>query len=100
MKVKRYALVVLAMLVVDWTLGALHVAGVLPLWSFLLLNFPFGLPSVWLEAHWVGTHYSIGNQNVNELWSFAAFFFAVVAQAGLYSWLLGLWQRRRQVIPA
>ncbi|HSU57332.1 MAG TPA: hypothetical protein VLT36_25040 [Candidatus Dormibacteraeota bacterium] len=100
MKMKRYALIALAMLIVDWALGALHVAGVLPLWSFLVLNFPFGLPSVWFEAHWAGTHYSVASQNVDEMWSFAAFFLSVFAQAGLYSWLLGLRQRRYQSMSA
>ncbi len=62
MNIKRYALIVLAMLAIDWTLGALRVSGVLPSWSFLVLNFPFGLPFVWLEAHWAGTHYSVAGQ--------------------------------------
>ncbi len=100
MKIKRYAFIALAMLVIDWALGALHAVGLVPLWPFLVLNFPFGLPSVWLESHWAGTHYSVAGQNVNELWSFAAFFFSVFAQAGLYSWLLGLWLRRRREVSA
>ncbi len=90
MNMRRYGLIALSLLVIDWALGALHATGVLPLWSFLVLNLPFGLPFVWLESHWVGTHYSVAGQNVSEVWSFVAFFFSVLAQAGLYSWLLGL----------
>ena len=93
MNFKRYTLIALAMLAIDWALGALHVAGAVPLWLFLVLNFPFGLPFIWLESHWAGTYYSIAGQGVNDMWSFAAFFFSVFAQAWLYLWLLG--QRRR-----
>ena len=100
MNVKRYALIALALLVVDWGLGMLHVSRALPLWSFLLVNFPFGLPFVWLESHWAGTHYSVAGQNVNEAWSFVAFFFSVFAQAWLYSWLIGCCQKRRHALPA
>ena len=100
MNIKRYALIALAMLAADWALGALHVAGAVPLWSFLALNFPFGLPFVWLESHWAGTHYAVAGENVNEMWSFAAFFFSVFAQAWLYSWLLGKRQRRSHAMTA
>jgi hypothetical protein len=95
MSIKRFALIALAMLGIDWALGVLHVWRVLPLWSFLVLNFPFGLPFVWFESHWAGTHYSVAGRNVSELWSFAAFFLSAFAQASLYSWLIGWWQRRR-----
>ena len=98
MNVKRFALIALALLVIDWALGVLHVWRVLPLWSFLVMNFQFGLPFVWIESHWAGTHYSVAGQNVNETWSFVAFFFSVFAQAWLYSWLIGRWQRRRHAL--
>jgi hypothetical protein len=83
------------MLAADWTLGALHAAHVLPLWPFITLNFPFGLPFVWLESQWDGAHYRVGGQIVSETWSFFALVFAAFAQAWLYSVLLGHWRRKR-----
>ena len=85
------------MLIVDWVLGALQAAHVIPLWSlFLVFNFPFGLPFVWLESHWAVTRYSLGEgQSISETWSFVALFFSVFAQAWLYSVLFGWWRSRR-----
>jgi hypothetical protein len=100
MNTKRYTIIALAMLIIDLALGALHVAGVLPLWSFVVLNFPFGLPFVWLESHWAGTHYSVAGQNVSEMWSFAALLFSVIAQAWVFSCLLGYRQKRDQAPAA
>ena len=101
MNIKRYIPIALAMLVVDWTLGGLQAAHVIPLGSFLMFNLPFGLPFVWLESHWAGTRYTLGEgQSINEVWSFIALFFSVFAQAGLYSYLLGRWLRNRRVSSA
>ncbi len=101
MNMKRYILIALAMLVVDWTLGALQAAHVIPLGTFLVFNFPFGLPFVWLESHWALTHYALGDgRSISELWSFVALFFAVFAQAGLYSFLFGRWQKNHPVRSA
>ena len=44
MKLRNYWLFMLALLVVDWGWGMAQVRGMVPLWSFVLLNFPFGLP--------------------------------------------------------
>ena len=94
---KKYAPFVAVMLVVDWVLGALQAAHVIPLWSFLVFNFPFGLPFVWLESHWAATHYSLSEgQSISETWSFVALFFSVFAQAWLYSFLFGYWRNRRR----
>jgi hypothetical protein len=100
MNIKRFALITLAMLVIDWALGILHVSRVLPVWSFLVLNFPFGLPYVWFESHWAGTHYSVAGSSVSELWSFTAFFFSAFGQAWLYSWLIGCWHKRHHALSA
>jgi hypothetical protein len=98
---KRYLLFVPVMLAVDWVLGALHAAHIIPLWSFLVFNFPFGLPFVWLESHWAVTHYSLGEgQSISETWSFVALFFAVLAQAWLYSLLYGHWRNRSHAATA
>jgi len=95
MNIKRYMLFASAMLVVDWVLGALQAAHVISIWSFLVFNFPFGLPFVWLESHWAGTHYEVGGQSINETWFFVTLFFAVFTQALFYSALFGYWQRKR-----
>ena len=101
MNIKRYILIALAMLAVDWTLGALQAAHVIPLGAFLVFNFPFGLPFVWLESHWAATRYTLGEgQSISEVWSFIALFFSVFAQAGLYSLLFGRWLRSRQASSA
>jgi hypothetical protein len=96
MNIKRYLLIASAMLVVDWVLGALQAAHIIPLWSFLVFNFPFGLPFVWLESHWAGTRYSLGEgQSISETWSFVALFFSVFAQAWLYAFPFGHWGNKR-----
>jgi hypothetical protein len=55
MNIKRYLLIASVLLVIDWTLGALHAERILPLWPFLVFNFPFGIPFVWVESLW-GRH--------------------------------------------
>ena len=94
MKIKRLVLAGLVVLIVDWLWGMGQVRGLVPLWSFAVLNFPFGLPYVWIESHWVGTHYEVGGQTVDELWSMGLFLFMVGAQALMYSWLWGYLQPR------
>ena len=100
MNIKRYLLFALAMLVIDWALGDRHVARVIPLWSLLVFNFPFGFPLVWLESHWAGTHYQVGDQSIGETWSFVSLCFSVLAQAWLYSLLLGCRQNRKHATRA
>ncbi len=93
---KKYLLFLPVMLVVDWALGVLHVAGITPLWTFLVFNFPFGLPFVWLESHWTRTQYLLGpGQTVSDGWSLVIWFCGVLAQAWLYSLLYGWWRSRR-----
>jgi hypothetical protein len=98
---KRYFVFLMAMLAIDWVLGALQTAHILPLWTFLVFNFPFGLPSVWLESHWTGTQYSLSEgQSISETWPLVAFFFAVAAQAWLYSILYARCRNRRFAVLA
>ncbi len=93
---KRYLLFLPVMLAVDWVLGALHVAHIIPLWVFLVFNLPFGLPFVWLESHWTGTQYLLGaGQTVGDGWSLVIWCCGVLAQAWLYSVLYGWWRSRR-----
>lgn len=93
---KRYILFLSVVLAVDWVLGALQIAHIIPMWVFLVLNIPFGLPFVWLESHWTGTQYLLGaGQSVSDGWSLVIWFCGVLAQAWLYSVLYGWWRARR-----
>jgi hypothetical protein len=89
MKLKKFILMVVVLLILDWVLGMARVHGLAPLWAFAILNFPFGLPYIWMETHWAGTYYLVGGHIVSELWSLGLFFFMVVAQSWLYCRLLG-----------
>jgi hypothetical protein len=100
MNFKRYLLFAGAMLLADWILGALHAARIIPLWSFLIFNFPFGAPYVWFESHWAGTSYRFGAQFADELWAFVAWLFAVLAQAWLYTVLLARYRAKRHALSA
>lgn len=85
------------LLVVDWVLGAAQARGVIPLWVFLVPNFPMGLPYVWLESQWAGTAYMVNGQPVSEVYSFVLLLAAVVLQSILY-WVL--WEARlRRLVP-
>jgi hypothetical protein len=91
MTTKRYLKIAAILLLEDWALGAAQAGGLMPLWTFLAANFPFGAIYVWFESHWTGTQYRIGNQAVSELWPLLCFFPIVLAQAWLYCLLFGLW---------
>jgi hypothetical protein len=93
-KTKQYLKIVAVLLLVDWVLGAAHANHLVPPWTFLLANFPFGAIFVWLESHWTGNQYRIGDQVVSEMWPFVSFFATVFAQAWLYYLLFGLWRKR------
>lgn len=95
MKPKHLLWFVLAMLAVDWILGAAQAAHVIPLWTFLAANIPFGLPYVWLESHWTGTAYDVGGYTVSDTMSLAVFFFTVIAQGWLYAVCFQHWQKMR-----
>jgi hypothetical protein len=94
MRIRTYVVAVLVMCVVDWTLGVLQAHNFIPTWTFAVANFPFGLPFVWLEYHWAGTHYEVNGQVVGEVTSMMLFFFAVLGQAWLYALLGNKWRRR------
>ena len=95
MSIKRYLSIALAVLVLDWTLGMAHVRGLVPLWSFLVLNPPFGIPYFWFESDWAGTHYSLAGHACSESWSLVLFSGMVLAQAGLYYPLCRSWSDER-----
>src|SRR3974377_1138670 len=95
MKTKRYLIILGILLVADYTLAVLHTYRLVPLWTFLAANFPFGAVYVWFEAHWTGNQYRIGGQVISEAWPFWTFFPIVLAQAWVYYWLFSLRLRRR-----
>jgi hypothetical protein len=80
MELRSYWLFMWALLVIDCGWGMAQVRGLVPLWSFILLNFPSSLPCIWMESHWVGTPPAVGGHTVSELWSLGLFGFMVVAQ--------------------
>ena len=87
-RLRRLALVLLVLLAVDWALGVLIVHDRLPLWTFAVANFPFGLLHVGLESTWTGTHYVVAGHTVGEIASLNVFLFVVIAQGLLYFALL------------
>ena len=92
---KLYLKIAAILLLIDWALGAAQANGIIPLWTFLAANFPFGAFYVWFESHWTGTQYRIGDHAVSELWSFVGFFLIVFAQAWLYYLLFDFWRSKR-----
>ena len=94
MDTRRYLTFVWILLVVDWVLGACQAHGLIPLWTFLVVNFAFGGVYVWFESHWTGTQYAVGNQAISELWPLLTCFPIVFLQAWLYYLVYGQWHRR------
>ena len=91
-----YAVIVVATLVVDWSLGMLCASGVAPLWTFLVANFPFGGVYVWMESSWSGTHYVMLGETVGDVGSLIIWAAVAFAQAGLYCVLWHLFTARKQ----
>lgn len=91
---KRYLTIAAILLLIDWVLGAAQANGLVPPWTFLAVNFPFGASYVWFESHWMGTQYRIGDRAISELWPLLTFFPIVLAQAWLYYLLFGFWHNR------
>jgi hypothetical protein len=100
MKAKRYLKIAATLLVVDWFLGVAQASGMVPLWTFLAVNFPFGAIYVWFESHWTGTQYLVGGQPIPELWPFWCFFPIVLAQAWVYYLVFDLWQKKRAALSS
>ncbi len=85
----------LSLFLLDWGWGMAQVRGLVPLWSFLVLNFPCASPYVWLESNWAGTRYVVAGRTVDELWSLVFFLLMVFGQAWVYAHLFKHWLRRR-----
>jgi hypothetical protein len=96
----KYWLAAIFLFLFDWAWGMAQVRGIVPLWSFLVLNFPFAFPYIWLESHWQRTHYSVAGHTVSEWWSPATFVLMVLAQAALYRFLWCVLGATRKKISA
>jgi len=83
-KLISFIKIFLVLLMTDWILGIAITAGHLPLWTFIIPNFPFGIAHVWLESHWTGTNYIVAGRVIDELVSMIIFPSVIVLQSGLY----------------
>jgi hypothetical protein len=93
-----YLIIICGTIVVDWILGVLCASGIIPLWTFLIANFPFGGLYVWMESSWVGTHYEMHGRfiNISDEASFVIFGISALAQASLY-YFLWYWFKIRKI---
>jgi hypothetical protein len=84
----QFVKIFLVLLMIDWILGIVITSGHLPLWTFLIPNFPFGIAHIWLESHWTGTNFMIEGKVIDELISMIVFPSVIVLQACLYCILI------------
>lgn len=87
-KLVLFIKIFLVLLMIDWILGMAITSGYLPLWTFLIPNFPFGIAHVWLESHWTGTHILVAGRIIDELFSIIVFPSVIVLQSCLYATLI------------
>ena len=97
-----YLIIISGTIIIYWILGVLCASGIIPLWTFLVANFPFGGLYVWMESSWVGTHYVMLGRTFDDLGSLAIFGVAALGQACVYCflwhWFIRWNQRRHQLI--
>ena len=55
---------------IDWILGIAITSGRIPLWTFIIPNFPFGIAHILLESQWTGTNFMVGGKVIDELFEF------------------------------
>jgi len=84
----QFIKIFLVLLIVDWIIGIAITSGHLPLWTFLIPNFPFGVAHVWLESHWTGTNFMVEGKVIDELISMIIFPSVIVLQSCLYCILI------------
>ena len=80
----QFIKIFLVLLIIDWIIGIAITSGHLPLWTFLIPNFPIGVAHVWLESHWTGTNYMVDGKVIDELISMITFPLVIVLQSCLY----------------
>ncbi len=96
---RNWMCIALALLAVNWALGVFATKDILPLWTFVVVNFPFGTLHAWFESHWTGTRYSFAGTPVSETWGFVTFFAMVVLQASAYYAAASLYRARSHPRP-
>ena len=89
-----FALLLIALLVIDWIAGVLITHDVLPIWVYVILNVPFGIVYVLSRFLWTGVRYELLGQPIAGMWISAVQLLAVIAQAVVY-WLVWRWLRQR-----
>jgi len=89
------AVIGVAVLILDWMLGAMCASGGMPRWVFLLFNIPFGAMYVWMESSWVGTHYEMLGYTFGDVGSLIVLLFVIAAQSLFYFALYEWWRPKR-----
>jgi hypothetical protein len=90
---RRFAVILPVLLLLDWVIGGMTVAGLLPKWVFAVANVPFGIVNVWFESHWTGNQYLFGHP-VSDGVSLLIFVTVIIAQAILYTAIYTVARRR------
>lgn len=96
---RNLLVITLALLMLDWILGVLCASNLIPLWLFMIPNFPFGALYVTLESSWAGTRYELWGLHLGEIESLLVFAATVLLQSLLYFALAEFIQRRRPIWP-
>lgn len=91
---KVFFIILIATLLVAWGTGMLIVRHILPRWTMIVVNPPFGAVYTWTEGLWQKTNYVFNGQIVDEGLVMAAQLLAVIAQAVLFYLVWLLWRRR------
>jgi hypothetical protein len=86
-KFLSYLIIICGTTIMDWMLAVLCVYKIIPLWFYLIPNFPFGGLYVWMESSWVGTHYVMLGHIVGDFGSLVIFVISAFGQACLYCFL-------------
>jgi len=94
-----YAKIALAMLVIDWVLGAGRFAFAPLAVPFVIVNFPIGFLFLWLErqsTQWWQGYFGLDD----EIGQFIAFFGMILLQAGLIAFLYQRFLHGRKERPS
>lgn len=91
--IRHWAVIGGAVLILDWILGVLCAADLVPHWVFVVCNIPFGALYVAVEASWAGTRYEMLGLTFGEIGSAVVFLLTVALQSLVY---LGAYERLRR----
>ena len=84
-----------ALLLIDWILGVAQAQHIIPTWTFLIPNFPFGIIFILMEYSWTGAYYSVYGYRMGDLGSLVVFLLVVLAQSYLYYLLYTWWYEKK-----